>query len=165
MGSEIQEEVEQLAMILNDIRNPHAMNVPSVAVVLTKTEASLAELKSLLERKIQTQTGGRPRARQRAWARYRSEVYTIQKSLKEHRASLALALAAKTAWVLHPCRSASLIESLSAALLPNRQRRSQQSAVQSGILQTHPLACVQCSPLYKIPFGRLTMPSRIKRLR
>ena len=165
MASEIQEEVEQLAMILHDIRNPHAMNVPSVAVVLTKTEASLTELKLLLESKIQTQTGGRPRARRRAWAKYSSEVYTIQRSLKEHRASLALALAAKTAWVLHPCKSANIAESLSAALLPNRQRRSQQSAAQSGILQTHLLACMQCSPLYRIPFGRLTMPSQIKRLR
>ena len=89
-------------MILDAIRDPHAVSLPSVAAVLAKSEASLAELRSLLESKIETQASGRPRARRRAWARYRSEVYRIQRSLKEHRSNLVLALAANNAWVMNP---------------------------------------------------------------
>lgn len=80
--------------MIHEIDDQQSHSSSAVITTLSQAKATLEQLKTLLEAKLLSRVNGSSRIRRRTWARNRSKVYKLQSSLKEHRASLLIAIAA-----------------------------------------------------------------------
>jgi hypothetical protein len=78
----LEEQVEQFANVLAGIDDRSSTYPSNVITILGRARKTLEQLKILLETKIIPKINNSSRIRRRAWAKWRSKVYRIQRSLK-----------------------------------------------------------------------------------
>lgn len=87
-----QQQVEQFTTVVQEIEGQQSLS-PATITILLSAKGTLDQLQQLLKGKILTNANDSLHIRRRAWAKHRSELCRIQKSLKENRAILTLAIA------------------------------------------------------------------------
>lgn len=91
----LQEQVEDFASLVKDIKDEQTQSVPpAIAAALHRATLTLGQLHNVIRSKVLCEQGSTARARRRAWARNRSNVFGLQDTLKENRLSLLVAISA-----------------------------------------------------------------------
>ena len=80
--------------VVQEIDSQQRLFSPTVITILSKSREILDQLEELVKDKILKEVNGSLGVRRRAWAKYRSKVYGIQRSLADYRANLMIAIIA-----------------------------------------------------------------------
>jgi hypothetical protein len=81
-----QEQLEHFTALLNEIESQLGIfNSATIATTLSRAKLTIEQLHQLIQVKILQNVNGTSRARQRAWTRNKSKIFTIRDALKDYR--------------------------------------------------------------------------------
>lgn len=78
--------------ILQEIDDQQWFFSATIVTTLAKTREILDQLDKLLRSKILSEANGSSRVRRRAWAKHRTKVYDLHRSLADYKESLMIAI-------------------------------------------------------------------------